>query len=75
MAADFLKELNSLVSDVKAIKLLFSNNPEELYRQQRINQEKQTSLKKELAATDKQLLELKQEKAIAGEQAWQPLYA
>ncbi len=56
--SDCLKELNSLASDIKTIKLLFSNNPDELLRQHRLNGDKRVKLKKALAITDKLLSEL-----------------
>ena len=73
--ADCLKELNSLSGDMKTIGLLFGDNPDEFSRQQRLNEDKQAKLHQELSLINEQLSALKQDKEVAADQAWQPLYA
>ena len=59
---------------MKTIGLLFGDNPDELSRQQRLNEDKQAKLHQELSLINEQLSALKLDKEVAAEQAWQPLY-
>ncbi len=70
-----IQDINACISDNHAIEALFANEPEQKAMQLEHNNQKIKAFKNEILGIDQVIKTILDERALAKEQEWQPLYA